>query len=1732
MPLPLFPLYPSVTFLKYNVSLAIPGPKLWDLPSIGDFAKKSNYPNTMAAILIPDVEYIRRFANYELGISDAMLSAMQQENLARIKDPVVKETFLKFSGNKDSRTGAFRQGMGLSSVEKTILASAFETQKPYFEIAQFVIKSVVKIEDIIARICPLLGAAINPTMALAIKSRKPKGNGPMQPGSVLGPHGTPQALGYKGGDEVIKKLDKLNTELQRGDNVKIAKDGKYTKVPKPFNNENTTAVQSDNNLSNLTFTFVTISTVYSTGVFDIGTEYLYKYYDIESDQDLAEIVTPPPPPEPDPAPNRVIFGIYRADGTPMNPTEKIKYWAPTSDGLDLQVSESIFEVAPWIKNEKWILDKAIDYPGLYSWRSLEIELYKWKRGSEIKTQLLNPNTDASPSWQKLKYRDVIDFNTEKYQDLKFKENEYITEFTQATIDDYRRYYDYIVEKNLIKFEVPPEDRPDVISQVEKLFSDEAPNDKILEMVQNLVQFGDFKNSYYLGTDVADWKEIRTDLPAPTDSFPIEVRKIFKPMRFNLNGEIVWIDPEDEYDLKVIKVVPTLRLDYSGEDASSPTSTPTGIKKNSEITNFVKNKIRFNVIDPISGQNINFCMKKYRTNDSEYSESSTQLTLENISLYDENNWNIRFNEVSSEFLAGETVGTGDKQIDNTGLAVKLYFNSQSGYPLVISNLFNLEWISSNIITEAVGQNYLYFPDSNYVDGTFGDNPEFGYSTLSFLDNISRFLELANDINTSDSEFSKRMSEWGLDWNKEKFTEFYENSNWVIDKINDLGNVSVEVEVTDKFEYSELIHYIITDEPKFETIEYEYRTKKVIRPLIFANAVSLLYQGVAFLIGSLANPILLISAGDKIIESIEKFKEAKVDFRYYIRRVIPSTKTTQIDEYERFKGSDRGYWQLKLQNGVIKEFIFYKGVITTETTESLGYLFNSQELTLPQNIINGFGEKLLPRFGRDNIVTFTVGIAGNINIPLFQNDLTIYQKSKVSIVSNVLEKFQISIFEENGASGTYKNIKSSNYGVSSILNWKLQELGKQTNPYSKGRYGAGWQGGPVKDNNGNVVHNEPDNPQYVGYIRRAQLTELDLEPYYILEGYKKKENEKEDDDLNGGGSGDGGGGGAGTGGGAGGGGGFYKMPAAVGIAKVMVELVIELAIKLFPAINKLIALLKNPAAFVTEIIKAKLEDHFLIFSPRVTQIMNEVESRRQNFKKLTNEDDKYFALKDMKSFVKGTELGNYLYVDEKADFRFVIDGPAVIGFFGILFGLDLNLTKAFSGGIPIKPIFSVSPSSGTLDNFFNAFGLNDRGDKVSNGSIYGDAAGTTDDKTQKDLEDKFLTNLDLNKPDKVDKNKVVSSNGKIEYYEEVSITYSTGKFIKDVDYKYIYINQQIDELIREADNLINEAGEINFSGTASNPLDSYQLASEKLQQAYDLVDEGNENKDSLRKLLQDKIKLLKGKINIVSNPLFKLILGIVTLPLKVIFSIIKWLIDFFKKLTNPLKFPGLIVEFLTFQWIMQFFTPKGLLELAGIKFKPEKLLEWCVAVNVKNPLFGQIPGMTEYVIPDDYIIADLNEFLNVGFEVTLPSFTAKQYRDLCLRPFRLFNVFFCLIEKLINAFIMLIWAVMGITAVIPPPLLKLCKRIPENLDEDVTPNMAMQDLRDLINGLYKDDDLNVADPNLSTEDLQKQPTGGYDFIYEVTLPDGTVRKDLDREAVQKIMNKNKDLNFDFLNFETLE
>jgi len=167
-------------------------------------------------------------------------------------------------------------------------------------------------------------------------------------------------------------------------------------------------------------------------------------------------------------------------------------------------------------------------------------------------------------------------------------------------------------------------------------------------------------------------------------------------------------------------------------------------------------------------------------------------------------------------------------------------------------------------------------------------------------------------------------------------------------------------------------------------------------------------------------------------------------------------------------------------------------------------------------------------------------------------------------------------------------------------------------------------------------------------------------------------------------------------------------------------VELGAKLFPAINKLISLIKNPASFVIEIIKSKLEESFSIFNPDVTKIMTDIFNFKTRVDKLKDKikdrpDDvdvrieKRDLVLEMKKYVRSSKLSNFVHVDSEGQFKFLLDGPALIGFFGLLFGMELNISGAFNGGIPIKPIFSANPSPGNLDSFLNKFNLDKNNSK---------------------------------------------------------------------------------------------------------------------------------------------------------------------------------------------------------------------------------------------------------------------------------------------------------------------------------------------------------------------------------------------------------------------------------------
>lgn len=1115
--LPLYPLYPNPSFLEYNTSLSIPGINLWNLSGVGKCIKDLEYPNTKGLLLLPDIEYIKKFATYDLGIADIILRAALSKNLSRTKDPLLQSSFNKI----------FKQsnipGMGLKSLEKTIISSIFESYKPFFIIAQLAAENIIDIEDIIARIAILTSPMIisNP---FGVRSRKPIGND--------GNFGTPTAMGYKNGQVIKEALNEFKRISKKGLSVNVDEKGKSTIKKKIIGPE--ISISGDTK-----FDYVTISTIYSTGIFKQDINYNYTFIDINEEDEPQKDPLTTEENISDQRPTNIILGVFDNNGKPVNPKDNRIKWI--------------------LSSPKWILNKSIDYPNTDSWRIVNESLFHWKRFGKIKIQKDSPGV----GWQRLTYGDVMDFSKKDNENSKYKKDDPIVSFSPVELKDFNRYFDSKLDSGLKGKNLSKDQEVLVRSQVKKIYegpSKTQPGQTLLsEHVQNLVQFSKLKQTPYKGYDKNDKRGI----------FLSRFKKdelVFKPMRFRIGGQEVWIDPETDYDYKIIEV----------------------------------------------------------------------------------------------------------------------------------------------------------------------NPD---------------------------DFSK-------------------------------------------------------------------------------------------------------------------------------------------------------------------------------------------------------------------------------------------------------------------------NPRSSN---------KL---------FSKGKYGDG----------------SNENPQSYGYIERSRRDRFDIDKFYIIEAVKKSENKTEDPKLK---SKDDSG--------------FYHLPDALGIIPIIIGLAIKIFTKLIPEINKLISLLTNPAQFVIDIITQKIKDPisgFIIFSDEAMKLLKDLPSLSSKVK------DGLIEVQEMIDIVKNSLLRNYIHVDLSGNWKFLLNGEGTTDFLGIIFGVKID----FMSATPILPIIDAK-GLGTFGSIFNTKCGEDKIPKRPTSK-----SNAVDNTNTKKLGNDGTDSLNTNS----------NSAGGDTYYEEVSVKYSTGDYIKGINYKYIYIDQDMTRLISEADDLANlekkslDNTPTQLTANLEEALRKYQAALEK-ERSKDAVDRNQ----SLIKLLMDKINDIRQKLNVMIQPIFKMIFGLVTMPLKLILKIINCILDFFMSLLeNPLTIPTKIAEFLTFNWLVKLFKPAGLLYLAGIDFAPEKIAMWAAAISGKIDL-KSIP------------LADLKDFLFSAYQMVLPEFTESQYKDLVEKAFRILVPSLTLFQMIINAVIMLIWSIFGISAVLPPPL--MCNKYDIN-DADVA---------DLMSGLFKDKQ-------------QKNPNGtgdSYKFIYEVKLGDGTTRK-LDAEELQKFIDSNKDINFDFNNFKTIE
>jgi hypothetical protein len=825
--------------------------------------------------------------------------------------------------------------------------------------------------------------------------------------------------------------------------------------------------------------------------------------------------------------------------------------------------------------------------------------------------------------------------------------------------------------------------------------------------------------------------------------------------------------------------------------------------------------------------------------------------------------------------------------------------------------------------------------------------------------------------------------------------------------------------------------------------------------------------------------------------------------------------------------------------------------------------------------------LPPFGKEYTITFNLN--NKYNKIINSSNLTSYFEPVSSSVPRDIPLYQLKV--SNGSFPYGKVIDPSK-----ILNEHLMK----DELYSTGGYGIG----------------SKDTPQELGTIYRYALTDLDEETYYIIEGIKVEENDQSIDD-----------GGARDGANtkpkavAGGGGGSYKFPHALGAVVVFIKMLVKVFSKLIPAITKLLKLFGNPMAFVTDIIMEKLGESFSVFSPEAKKKFDgatKLVKEKKNFNKpkpptvpgrpAPNAPNMGDYVRKMKAHFENSPLKNHVAVDSLGsfkdasgkipktpskdavgNFKFIYDGVGFIPFkiFGkdLSFGMELKManiiTKEWGNPSPMKLIFKKEKNSKDPNNLVVGGPKTDDGNNA-NSKDAAMAQANTDPNSNGKANQGLNGSTDPNKR-----------------YVTLSTWYSTGQFINGVDYKYIYIDQEDEDLLKEVDEL----------GASIDP-DDLKKAKDLLQEALDK----NPDDEALKNKL-DEIKKKMFDLNSNTQPLLKMILGIVTLPIKIVAGIIEWLMNFFKSLTNPVALPGKIIEFLSFKWIMEFFSPVGILKMAGVKFDPSLPAEWMSKVNQINPnknlspeemakkaagkakdLKGQsvaqsadikgkagdtesktkgeaedakaatanakdvagkakgvspadvkaaagekIPKLDKdvplhkgaYALPDDFELADLSKFLNVAFLGQLPTYTTADMREQGKNiPKRVFSPIICFIEKLINGIIDFIWSILGIECIIPPPHIKLCK-------DDDPDAMDPEDLNKVLNGEKPNGGTssNSGAVDFKTQVVATDPEPSVQspplemYVYEITLPDGKVVRAADQEELDKFIQENKNLGYDF-------
>lgn len=564
-------------------------------------------------------------------------------------------------------------------------------------------------------------------------------------------------------------------------------------------------------------------------------------------------------------------------------------------------------------------------------------------------------------------------------------------------------------------------------------------------------------------------------------------------------------------------------------------------------------------------------------------------------------------------------------------------------------------------------------------------------------------------------------------------------------------------------------------------------------------------------------------------------------------------------------------------------------------------------------------------------------------------------------------------------------------------------------------------------------------------------------------------------------------------------YYGKKDALGAIKSFILLQTDIYSKTIPAINKLISLFKNPSNFIVEIIKEKLGESTEIFSPKFLKDYQEMISLPKDRRR---------------EFVRRSSLRNYVYVNPlNGDHTILFDGAAIKKL-GPLFGASLNFGIEVKSAIP-KLIFKIDLNKMTSNSLESIL----KGDSKNN-NIFSQS------------------NVKSITPSKT----TTSSNGIEDYGDEVTVKYSTGKYIEGVQYQYIYVTEYVSRLVSEGDELAE-----------SNDPEQMNLAFSKYDEAL--------NSDPNNQFIKDRISNLMNRIPNYTQPIMDLLLTLVTGPLKIVADVVQFIMDFLSNM-NIATLPIDIPKFISFSWLIKegdyswsklkggFFAPSVIFKTFGLDVLPISIPgitppSWtkgaAIFTTYLSGAIPDMPGLNKNTIPPDMpvknnppIISNFNDAMSLSFapfmkrptlyNSTKPGGASNMSKDHLLTWFKKnpkinygkFNLtgtppilemvsqFICFIESIINSAIDIFWAILGLEVLIPPPHINICNKLKGN---NITPESIM----DLLNGKYNDSNLETSE---------------YDFIYEIKTSDGRNIRDLNKEELQKWIDENMDYEFEFL------